>query len=391
MSLCFSVVSLPLALLIGFWSDFHNRKTLLVYTTLTGGISMIIFGMSTSYPILLVSRTISGGCAGGSVAICFSLLSDFYPSAERAQASALLSCATGGGALVGQLFAGYTMTALGWQTPHIIWGSLTIALAGIITNLLHEPIRGALDTTSTTTVPTLVPKSAAATLLTLLTPSIFLMLLQSLPNNLPLGVFSVQMQDFLVSDIDMSIDAATTLIALFGLGATIGGVGGGVMGNHLYQRNKVYLPITMGISCILAGVVMQLALMVLYHKSFVYATVGALIMLSGVLAAFNGANGRAILLNVTAPQSRGSVISINNIINNIGRGIGATAAGTIMQVADLSRKDLLYYMMYLWVLAGALLWMIAGTIVKDENNMKLELQKRVVVEEELKLLTDLES
>lgn len=95
MTLCFSVASLPISLLIGVYADFTNRKKLMSIVILAAGLSCISFGLSTNYTLLLLFRTISGSCLGGVIPVIFSIVSDFYSASDRTQVAGALTVAIG--------------------------------------------------------------------------------------------------------------------------------------------------------------------------------------------------------------------------------------------------------------------------------------------------------
>jgi len=142
MSLGFSVLPLPLTMLTGFFADTYNRHFLLSFTLLSGGISIISFGLTTSYPLLLFNRIVSGTCLGAFIPISFSMVGDIFESKDRNTVSTIISASLGGGALFGQLLVGYSLAYYGWRLPFAFVGFLCIVLSLIFFVLLYEPKRG---------------------------------------------------------------------------------------------------------------------------------------------------------------------------------------------------------------------------------------------------------
>jgi predicted MFS family arabinose efflux permease len=98
-----------------------------------------------------------------------------------------------------------------------------------------------------------------------------------------------------------------------------------------YKRSKVLLPVIMSASTILG----TLPMFVIINAKYTTATTILLIvpctLLAGVLANINGTNVRPLLLNVNLPETRGAIVSVTNLVANLGKGIGPTIANSLME------------------------------------------------------------
>jgi len=392
MQLCYAVVSLPPSLIAGVMTDHYNRVMLLTGITFMASLSMIGFGIFSSYPLMLFLRTIQGTVYGACIPVIYSLMSDLFSASKRARMSAFLTVAMGGGTLFGQLFAGYMAPIMSWRTSFILFGVLTFLQGIIIMRYVKEPTRGVLDTigeedgstasllseapnsTSSTSVPTPPPMFSMAAVMDILhmlqIPTVALMLLQSIPNSIPWGLLSVHMHDFLITEGKMQVSAATSLIAMFGAGAAVGGVGGGVLGTYVYTIKKIYLPLFMGITLIAAGLLMQYVLAISISSPDSMVLTSSVILLAGTFAAVNGSLNRAVLLNVASPYTRGAAVSSFTVMMSLGRGVGPAALTSLMHTRNVSRQIAMENLLYLWVFAGTLLLGICVFIVRDEENMR---------------------
>ena len=68
-----------------------------------------------------------------------------------------------------------------------------------------------------------------------------LLFLQGIPGCLPWGLVAVFMNDYLSDDCGLSVETATLVVSMFGIGAFFGLVFGGTYGQYLYNRNKKHL------------------------------------------------------------------------------------------------------------------------------------------------------
>ena len=77
--------------------------------------------------------------------------------------------------------------------------------------------------------------------------------LQGVPGCVPWSIISVFMNDYLAVDKGLGVEAATSLLMCFGLGAMGGTVGGGVVGQRLYNASPRYATSFMGAAAV-AGI-----------------------------------------------------------------------------------------------------------------------------------------
>jgi predicted MFS family arabinose efflux permease len=246
-----------------------------------------------------------------------------------------------------------------------------------------EPQRGAgeKDTSSILSNGSVnIPKlSIGSFIASVKVPTVLILVIQAFPNTITWGIISVHLHDYLVNETGLSMQEGTLLIALFGAGAAFGGLAGGVIGTELNLRNKKYLPIFMGISTIIAAIIMKDILRINFRidrENFAF-TAGPAILICGALAAINGPNIRAILLNITILEARAAIIALSNMANAIGRGIGPSLAGVYMRYFNASRKEAVVMFLNLWIIAGVALISVALYIVTDEQRLANLLRKLV--------------
>jgi hypothetical protein len=96
-------------------------------------------------------------------------------------------------------------------------------------------------------------------------------------------------------------------------------VGGGVLGQLVYNRRKRNLSLLMGGST-LAGLV---ALFLVFHDVTASTTrICTYTLAAGVFASVTGSNVKAVLLNVNAPEARGAAFAVFGLFDNLGKGLG---------------------------------------------------------------------
>ena len=280
--------------------------------------------------------------------------------------------------MIGQLFTGYCLHLLGWRWPFVVMGVATLLVFVGVLIVLKEPVRGSSEEDLSNALSNgaeLPPLTYKSYLRTILVPTTLIMLIQTIPNTIPWGVLSAHFHDILATDSNLSMERATSLIALFGAGAAIGGLFGGVIGSKVYAVNRRMLPVLMGATMGLAALLLQELLSIEFDNEASVQLALPVLLLSGALAAVNGANIRVVVLNVTSPEARGAAIATLNFVNCLGRGLGPTLAEWYMHSTQLGRKEAVKSFMNLWLVSAVILFVASTTFCRDEDKLKLELKR----------------
>jgi translation initiation factor 4G len=358
--------------------DKYNRKYMLIIILVIGALAMGLFGIVRYYPILLVLRVVTGAGQGFVVPLLFSLLGDFYNSEDRPTNSAIVSSCLGGGMMLGQLFAGYSLQFLGWRIPFIVMGVATLCATVFIRQNLAEAVKGSQEDglVDILSKGISLPRLTISTFFgSMLIPTVAMMLLQTIPNTIPWGILSAHLHDLLATDANLSMQEATSLIAIYGAGAAAGGLFGGYIGSRVYSSSRMLLPMFMGVTMMISALLMQELLSMDLEVPGSTQLACPVLLLSGALAAVNGANIRVIILNLTYPEARGATIAVLNLVNCIGRGIGPMLIEVWMEASNMTRKHSVSFFLNLWLVSGSLLCISSLSIARDEDRMKAGLKK----------------
>lgn len=381
--LAYSVFSIPGAMALGLLADCGSRRLLLLFVLLLGAGATLITAYVESYGGLFWLRVVSGTATNAAIPIAFSFLGDLYPPDDRALPSTLITAAMGLGILVGQVLAGVLGPRMGWRAPFVLTALPALAV-GLLTCLyVHEPVRGQSEQAMADLMreggrghPAGPARKldAGAFWRMLQVRTNILLILQAFPGSVPWGVLFAYLNDFLSQEKGLPVEQATLLVSLFGVGSAVGGIGGGLVGQCTYRRNKRLLPVVMAASTGL-GV---FPMLVLVNSTFVSTAYVVLFVipctfLAGVLANINGTNVRPLLLNVNVPESRGSAVSVTNLVANLGKGVGPSIANAWMERVGGSRQSAFNMTLSLWLLCGALVSLLSFTLVEDETRVQEEM------------------
>jgi predicted MFS family arabinose efflux permease len=256
---------------------------------------------------------------------------------------------------------------------------------------LFDPVKGGNEEELTAALQRgvkLPPMSVTTFVRNLMLPTAALMLLQTLPNTVPWGVLSAHLHDFMATDANLTMQQATSLLAIFGAGAALGGTFGGFIGAGIYAYERRGLPLFMGLTLSAAALLMKEVMMLDLTEPGAMQFAVPVLVLAGAFAAVNGANIRVVVLNLTSPESRGASIALLNFVNCIGRGFGPTIIEKWMTAYSINRRYAISTILNCWLLSGALLCIASATIAADEDKLKVHLQK-IAVESESESRKDL--
>ena len=370
-----SYLSIPLmigqivgSLIGGYLADVFNRKWTVLITLTLDSITMVLFSLPLNIYMFLLLRLLTGFCQGMMIPVLFSILGDVYTLQQRVFASAIISSSLGGGILIGQIVFGFIFEYSNWYTPFVIIGTLGSILILCIHAFIEEPLRGINDEDK------LLGNGFNSYQFSrsLCIPTVGLILLQSVPGTIPWGILSTHLQDMLTQDFHVSVSHATFLIAIFGIGGAIGGLISGVLSGYLYSHSRFLFPVFLGTTCAGASILLEHLLDSNLEES---QWVVFMLMLSGSLAAVSGTNVRTVLINVSSPQYRGSLIGLMNVLGCIGRGIGPSLAAVYMVIYQVGRVEAIRACMYMWVLSGSILCLAGVTVSKDEDRLRAGVKK----------------
>lgn len=119
-----------------FIIDRFDRKNFLI--ALYGGflVGTIACGLVDSYIPMVIARAVTGIFGGVIGSLVMAIVSDLYPWEQRGRAMALLSASFSVASVVGVPFGLWMADKMGWPAPFLFLGALGSALAAILWNVL---------------------------------------------------------------------------------------------------------------------------------------------------------------------------------------------------------------------------------------------------------------
>jgi MFS family permease len=113
-------------LIFGKLSDLYGRRSILVVALTLVALGSALCAVSQDMLQFVGARMIQGLGVGSLIALCFSVLGDLFPVAERGKWAGLLNLAMGAAALTGPILGGMITDTLGWR--YVFWFFVPVAL-----------------------------------------------------------------------------------------------------------------------------------------------------------------------------------------------------------------------------------------------------------------------
>ncbi|KAG1658249.1 hypothetical protein FOA52_008509 [Chlamydomonas sp. UWO 241] len=376
-SAAFFGVGAPAALVVGYLSDRFNRVHLLFVVALIGSIPQLFMTMVTEYWQFFLIRILTGVSVGGVFPLIYSLLGDLFPIQQRASVSAFITIATGAGVFCGQLLSAWIGPASGdWRLPFVVVNAITVPVAFAMVATTKEPPRGCCEETFQKSWATgdgvaYSERISWAKIRTLLkVPSNWCIILQGLPGSLPWGMVLVFLNDFLQIENGFSTGTATLIITVFGFGAAVGVVGGGILGQWLFNRRKEWNAWLSGITTWLSiGPAMFLVNVPLKPRLALTLVIG---FLGGALATTSSPNIKAVLIGVNLPETRGVAFALQTMTDDMGKALGPLLVAAA--ISSLGRQSAFNIAVSMWAIAGALITGLVFCMRADELRVQQQLR-----------------
>ena len=318
-ALFYTGLGIPVAILADRW-----KRTWIMTAALTIWSGMTAAcGLATNFWQLFLARLGVGVGEAGGVAPAYSLISDYFPSHQRARALSVYSFGIPIGSALGILFGGYIASKIDWRFAFFAVGIAGILVAPIFKLTVAEPPRGQYDVKG--------PDAPSPTLVEIVRllmqkPSFWLISLgASASSMMGYGLF-FWLPSFLVRSFGLELIEASVFYAGILL---IGGIAGTWAGGYMADRfgagkrgNYVIIP---AIAFLLT---IPLYVMAILSPNLT-TTFFALLIPTGLGLAWLGPVLSAIQ-HVVPSTMRATASAIFLFINNlIGIGAGTVALGII--------------------------------------------------------------
>jgi MFS family permease len=339
----------------GYLADRIRRTFLLAAGVVVWTVCMGLDALAGSY-LLLFSFRLGVGAMEANSPAAISLLSDYYPAADRGKKMSLYQAGALVGALVGLLVGGVVVGIGGWRWAFVMWIPLG-ALVAVFVLRQPDPERGCQDHIWEPVAPTgPVPSSqlpsprraATCDYATASTREVVRELLAV--HSMWFGVMALTVSQLLLSGLQfwavpyfervdrLSAPAAGAVSALLGVGAVAGILGGGFISDRYLARGVINARVyVVAIGSILATVVLVPA----FVTTHLWLT-APLLMVGGALVTLPVGPAEALVTDVIVAELRGRAAAVRAIVRSLSSAgplvVGAVSSTLIARLA-LSRAD----------------------------------------------------
>eukprot|EP00804_Cyclotella_cryptica_P019486 CCRYP_006647-RA/>CCRYP_006647-RA protein AED:0.03 eAED:0.03 QI:236/1/1/1/1/1/5/2686/610 len=201
-------------------------------------------------------------------------------------------------------------------------------------------------------------------------PSVLLAIFQGAPGCVPWGIVNTYLNDYLSSDRGLSIEGATLVILIFGIGNFAGTSIGGIGSSHIYAKYGPRYTALLSGGAAIAGCLPMWALINYDSNGDSRIILWLISLVAGALSAITGPIVKSTLQNVTQPQMRGMAFALLTTFDDFGRGLGPAFVAWMIGKLDGRRKAFNVGIAG-WVLCGILNGMLYFTVERDEERARM--------------------
>ncbi|NIJ39477.1 MFS family permease [Sphingopyxis panaciterrae] len=320
--LAFAIFYVTVGLPIAWLADRGNRQKIIVWSLMVWSIMTVLCGMAQNFWQLALARVGVGAGEAGAIPPAQSLIADYYPPDQRAGALGFYMMSSMAGYIIGMAAGGWVAQHYGWREAFIVIGLPGFLLAIAARFVLREPRLHARFAVA--------PEAAEDAWV-----SIRLLLAKPAYRNIvyALVVYFLMAYGALVFTASFMIRVHGLTVAeaggLFGImsavGAVVGNLGGGKLGDRLAKRDISWAARFPGIALIVA--------LPLYVGSFAVGSLYVMIPISlvgGILLTGAVPTIFAALHAVCGSKRRAMAVALAFFFANlIGLGLGPVLAGAI--------------------------------------------------------------
>ncbi len=364
----------------GYLSGRFKRKRLIMIGTVIWVISVFLTSISQSYIQLLFFQMLTGIGLGCIASIGFSVLTDYIPYGKRGLILSLWGMAQGLGGIAGSLLASLTATNTSWRWPFEIVGFIGLFLI-LLYFFVDEPTRGQSDPELKGLIKNgysynyiielkqLLPVLVKGSNMYLFLQAFFINISTGSTIWLPtLFIIKIQQQGY---SIQTAMITSGFLYAIFQLGGMTSAYFGH-LGDRLQKKTykgRAYLTaffvfFTMPLYILMFFIPMDnlllpndnhaLSILIQLGKQlFTNPWMALLFVLSFLASAAQSANTPnwlALITDVNLPEHRGTVFSVANLCNSLGRTIGNIGFGILLSLVAIRYQEPTSYVITLSIL-----------------------------------------
>ena len=301
----------------GFLADRFSQPKIIAAGVLFWSAASILSGLAPTFAILFLARCFVGVGEAAYAPAAQSMISDSFPTDNRAMAQAIFASGMLLGGVAGLALGGLMGGHQGWQHAFMIVGALGI-LPGLTAFKLHEPPRR--------------PRSELTGLRELLgVPAFLAMLTAGTCITFSSVSFVTWGIDYATNYKDFSLkEAAVSLAIIALLSSVVGALTGGYVADKLHRRFVYGRVLTIALAFLVAAPFLLLAIQA-EDKRFVLA---GFFVAMFFMSWYHGPT-TAVLHDLTPQRAHATAIGVYMFVTQLVGGLGPLMIGRISDISDL--------------------------------------------------------
>jgi MFS family permease len=412
----FVLVSAFFALLWGYYTDKIDRTKVIIAGAFSWTMGMMLTAFSINYPMLILSRMLSGAGLGCVLPVGYSIISDAIPPDERSGwfgTLAILSSISNG---IGQALSSFIGPILGWRFPFFLLSGISIFIVFILF-FIKIPRRGSsedelidltemnLEYTYTISREDLSKIVKKKTNKYLIIQNFF----SIIPGTIIIFFLTSMFNLHYLYEIpqEIRLQTSTILAGILGVGYILGNLILSYLGDILFRKNKknrtrlaticLLLSVPFFIITLLLVTPVDVGRLALSYPSsiptgdlghYIFATLFAIFqaypnyiyyfifgLIGTILSAGPVANRNAVMIDINLPEHRGTSVSFLNLSEQIGKGVTLLISYLLISLLGGIFNMMLFSSLF-WIPAG-ILWLASNrTVGKDLAAKSMVLSER---------------
>ncbi|MDX1571240.1 MAG: MFS transporter [Xanthomonadales bacterium] len=347
-ALFYTGLGIPIAML----ADRFSRTWIMTGALTIWSAMTAVCGLAQNFWHLFVARLGVGVGEAGGVAPAYSLISDYFPSDQRARALSIYSFGIPIGSALGIVFGGLIASMVDWRWAFFVVGIAGILLAPIFRMTVKEPERGRFD------APSLRGHASVGDIVRMLArkPSFWVMSLgASASSMMGYGLFfwipSFMVRSFQITLLEASLYYGAVLLVGGLAGIWLGGWAADRFGRTRRAAYALIPAIAFIVTVPFYVITLLTPTLPLAVAAMIIPTAMSLVWLGPVISAMQ---------HLVSPNMRATASAVFLFINNlIGIGLGTVVIGALSDaLAARFGDDSLRYS----ILAGTALYIVAAVL-----------------------------
>lgn len=357
---CLAVSGIPL----GRLADRGDRRLIISLSMAGWSLMTVLSGLATSFWTLFVARVGVGIGEAGSGPAIWSLVTDYFPEAERPRTNGILYASASMGAFAAYAAGVQLAASLGWRGAFLGFGILGVLFAPLCWLILREPRRSVRGVSLSN------PQERSSSALRALSKkrSFVGICLASIIYNIAAAGDVVFGVSYLTRVLKLDVTVYGTILGFVVAGATlVGSAGGGAVLAVLSRRDPAWLVKAPALVVILSVPVIAWGYLAtepaLYFTSYFILMAGIAALAPGIISALQmvaGSNRRAM-----------AFATLTLLVTLFGQGLGPPIVGAISDYlsAEWGPAEGLRYALLLsamlYIPAGIVFWIAGNSVVRD--------------------------